>query len=585
MKQMNQKSNISISDDYFKKMRINLYNKHYNNNNKSKLNLIIIKSILSNRKTHLVATFKDYLLYDDCSEFLKRFYRGNESFHRLKKIYKYFKETSVIYPNYSPLAESKYIYSNIIKKQVVINKQENYKLKNYMHRKHYKEKNDNENKKGNIFFNSLIYKEILNESESFINLLFGVETKNKENKKYDKRKTDNQKEIEELSKLINIIENNENINQSNKKINKVMTYSNKNNIIKDKPKLPVNNSKISYNKIDNNKKSAFLNKYKKNYKNVIKIEKMNKIYPENNKNNEVSKENNDNTNSLENKNMVYHRKVNSTLIGDYLNKLDLPSNSNVVSLLKIANETYADTINKNSMREILYQTVKNTNGTEIKNNKNKIIHLQKFIQNNNNNNKINDNKLNDNKLNDNKLNDNKLNENSIKNSNSNLMNAILNEAKIFISPKMVNSRNNKINKMLKKISLPKTNYFGIKKRISPLPLSTRNYTSIISVYETNNQNTNNNDNNTLTNENIFNSINNINNINNVVNSNSVFSTCKKKDEHKSIYANPNFTGPYSKPKCLYKDKKFNGISAKKLFNKSNEMISEENEKNECKTKI
>ena len=150
---------------------------------------------------------------------------------------------------------------------------------------------------------------------------------------------------------------------------------------------------------------------------------------------------------------------------------------------------------------------------------------------------------------------------------------------------MVNSRNNKINKMLKKISLPKTNYFGIKKRISPLPLSTRNYTSIISVYEINNKNTNNNDNNTLTNENIFNSINNINNINNVVNSNSVFSTCKKKDEHKSIYANPNFTGPYSKPKCLYKDKKFNGISAKKLFNKSNEMISEENEKNECKTKI
>ena len=155
--------------------------------------------------------------------------------------------------------------------------------------------------------------------------------------------------------------------------------------------------------------------------------------------------------------------MNSTLIGDYLNKLDLPSNSNVVSLLKIANETYADTINKNSMREILYQTVKNTNGTEIKNNKNKIIHLQKYIQNNNNN------KLNDNKLNDNKLNDNKLNENSIKNSNSNLMNAILNEAKIFISPKMVNSRNNKINKMLKKISLPKTNYFGIKTYIADNP--------------------------------------------------------------------------------------------------------------------
>ena len=42
--------------------------------------------------------------------------------------------------------------------------------------------------------------------------------------------------------------------------------------------------------------------------------------------------------------------------------------------------------------------------------------------------------------------------------------------------------------------------------------------------------------------------------------------------------NPNFTGPYSKPKCLYKDKKYNGISTKKLFSNSNDLSNNENEK-------
>ena len=43
------------------------------------------------------------------------------------------------------------------------------------------------------------------------------------------------------------------------------------------------------------------------------------------------------------------------------------------------------------------------------------------------------------------------------------MNAILNEAKIFISPKMVNSRNNKINKMLKKYHYLKLIILELKK--------------------------------------------------------------------------------------------------------------------------
>ena len=187
--------------------------------------------------------------------------------------------------------------------------------------------------------------------------------------------------------------------------------------------------------------------------------------------------------------------------------------------------------------------MKNITGNEIKNSKNKVMNLHKFF-----NNKVDDKKY----------------------TTSNLMNKILCVGNIITSPTNPKSRNNKLNKILKKIEIPKTyqktNYFGINKRISPLPLSTRNHTSIVSIYEKKGKNDNFKQRNTIDNNKLF------NNINNNVNSNCIFNTYKKKDEHKSNYANnPSFTGPYSKPKCIYKDKKLNGISAKQLFNKPNEI--------------
>ena len=95
---------------------------------------------------------------------------------RVKKLSKYYKEISILYPNYSPLIQSKCLYSNIIKKQFIINKQENNKKKkkNYNIKKHYyDEKNENEYICNQKFFNSIIYNDILNENESFISILLG----------------------------------------------------------------------------------------------------------------------------------------------------------------------------------------------------------------------------------------------------------------------------------------------------------------------------------------------------------------------------------------------------------------------------
>ena len=42
-------------------------------------NVKIVNDIIYNEPTHIVAVFKDYLIYDDLSEFLKRSYKQDES--------------------------------------------------------------------------------------------------------------------------------------------------------------------------------------------------------------------------------------------------------------------------------------------------------------------------------------------------------------------------------------------------------------------------------------------------------------------------------------------------------------------------
>ena len=561
MKQINNKI---INNDFFKQCKKNLY-KHYGNIITNKYNLIKINNILSNRKTRMVSIFKDYLLYDDISEFFKRYYKGKESFIRIKKLSKYYKDTSIIYPNYSSIKESKYLYSNIIKKQMVINKQENYikKMKNNKIQKFYQDKVEEENINEIKFFNSTIYNDILNESESFMSLLFGIESINGNNEKdknniSEKIKNDNNKEIQELTKIIDIIEKSENIrNKNENKINNIEGINiNKN--YKKKPRIITVNNNLNRddnnNKIINTNKKIFdamnskitkINKLKKGFNHVIKIEKNKKLL-ENDKNNEISKENNNYINSQEvkqyfpsHKKTIYHRKVNSTLIGDYLNKLELPSNSNFINMLKNANETYADNINKSSMRSIIYQSMKSTNGFELKNPLNKRIHFPKYTQINN-----------------------KISEKNIK--DSNLENTIENKTQPLIEQKIPISRNNPLNKFAKRIEVmklyKKNNYLENQKGNSPS--TTRNYTTIISLYENNKKSTNNG--------------NTLNNLNSNEVSNSIFSTYKKPENgFKSLYVNPNFTGPYTKPKCIYKDKKFNGITGRKLFCNSNEHSNNE----------
>ena len=148
-------------------------------------NKLKINNIMWNTKEHLVSKFKDYLIFDELSEFFITFFPMEKSLKKLKELFNYYNESSFIFPNYTPLPESKYIYRNIIKKQRVIDEQENLEeLK--MKQKKLKEKKKNifyefynDSEYESRFFNSSIYNSILKTSESLIKILFGIDNKNK----------------------------------------------------------------------------------------------------------------------------------------------------------------------------------------------------------------------------------------------------------------------------------------------------------------------------------------------------------------------------------------------------------------------
>ena len=123
---------------------------------------------------------------DDISEFLKRYYTMEESLFRLPKFYLYYITYNKIYPNYTSLPESKYIYKNIHRKQKMIDlQQESQSLHEFQKEisDNEKEKKKHQRKKNmqDKVFDSEIYDSIIRQSQDLYLLLFGVEKLN-ENK-------------------------------------------------------------------------------------------------------------------------------------------------------------------------------------------------------------------------------------------------------------------------------------------------------------------------------------------------------------------------------------------------------------------
>ena len=297
----------------------------------------VINDIISNESTHVVAEFKDYLIYGDDSEFLHDIYDLYESKKYLPKLIDYYMKCSVIFPNYVVFPENKYIFKNIQRKQKLIDFQQEQENKKEQILKGEIDFDDNDD-----LFSTRTFYTILNQTNTshIKRLLFGMNKKSK-------------KELEDFSlkKIIGVINDEEKKNKRKKKIiskiikrqklniksdiklkfkskiinniNLKINIKGRNYNIKDEVSNCNKNKMIFHTNTNNNVKNFTINNVKKTSKNIKFISNPKTKALKNNKLNNYMNYKNLNTNKINNKNCIY------SLINDSkLNHISTKKNSN-----------------------------------------------------------------------------------------------------------------------------------------------------------------------------------------------------------------------------------------------------------------
>ena len=289
-------------NDFEKLIFSKLYSKYKVDNTIYALN--VIDNIIFNERSHLVSTFKDYLILDDEFEFLKRYYNSNDSQIRLKNFLNYYSKNQILFPNYSCLKEANIILKNIFNKQQMAENLEN----SIKQRKKQKINfNSNENL-SNTVFNSKVYDSIINDSQNCISIFSNdkeslnngniIDSKNKkENDIYklinhfEEVDPDNtlsfRNKKDKILKLDNSLTNELNLNENNND-NYQLTDVRKYEKIYKKKKTPNNSLNKRTNIIFNSTREQspyFINRNENldyfNYKNLL-------LYSENNHNNQMN---------------------------------------------------------------------------------------------------------------------------------------------------------------------------------------------------------------------------------------------------------------------------------------------------------
>ena len=114
--------------------------------------LICINNIIYTEKCHIVARFKDYLYYDDSTEFFNKFFQKNELYSTLPKIFNFYAKYCKVFPNYMILPENEFLYRNLRKKQKMIDQFNEIKKEEEENRKHLKLERNKNNENDYILF-------------------------------------------------------------------------------------------------------------------------------------------------------------------------------------------------------------------------------------------------------------------------------------------------------------------------------------------------------------------------------------------------------------------------------------------------
>ena len=110
--------------------------------------LICINNLIYTENCHIVARFKDFLYYDDDTEFINKFFYKNDLKKILKKVFNFYSKYCKVFPNYMILPENEFLYRNLRKKQKLIDQFNEIKKEEEENRKHLnlKKNKNNENK-------------------------------------------------------------------------------------------------------------------------------------------------------------------------------------------------------------------------------------------------------------------------------------------------------------------------------------------------------------------------------------------------------------------------------------------------------
>lgn len=407
----------------------------------------IINDIIYNEKSHIVSLFKDHLILDDCSEFLKRYYMLSESAIRLPRFFEYHETYSRIYPNYTALPESKFIYKNIHRKQKIIDQQQNQEITNDNKQNKQKNSNDVECKYEQNVLSTGVCNSLANDSSLVISM-FGLvkkkcnNTKDKNSNYVDNNSNNNinngDDSVNDIKKIVNIIDKHQRAQLKNSKSKKQCNGNINYSSIKPKQQISIlsklNSNTARDRAIQYNNTLITSNQYlsRKHLKHKTALSKdLHKKYNINCVVNDLQLPKSTSitaNNSLISTQQVFtHKKTISAQIPRVLHKTKIKVNTNNTNILSSSSRIISS--KEKIKTRIKHMSNSNTNNNSIVSNSSinnsKITHRNRTIPKNNNtlcvhmsNNSINSYKQ---KHNNNHINNNKHNHHHLKNSSSNLI--------------------------------------------------------------------------------------------------------------------------------------------------------------------
>ena len=329
--------------------------KKYSSGNYS-FNKISINNLVFNENCLVVARFKDFLIYDDNTEFFRRFYPSKDGLQRLKKILLFYEKYSKIFPNYLVLKENIYLYRNIRKKQKMIDALNELKREERENRKKLKDK---DNQKGKLNENNELFtKKIKNEIKNYQNNISFKNFKNSFDS--DKNNNDtlmiNQNSISIYYKQFKDEDNETGemnvdsfvTSQTNGSISNIINVLNDNKIYcKDLPFILAQNSNKNNNKKNKKLKKGNEIKNKSNNKTGKKVLNKQSIKSVNSLPNKEEKDNKTNKQVNNNSQLKKKKITDKNYLYKYAITTSNATNSSSILSKKAKNQHISSSLNKN----------------------------------------------------------------------------------------------------------------------------------------------------------------------------------------------------------------------------------------------